>query len=255
MIQNRLSNINYSKIFKTENSLLKTAFLPHPPLLLANFRIFFDFDNTITTCDVLDEIIKKFSINKKWIDLENAWAADEIGAKECLEGQLRGVRVTKKELCKYLTTIKFDHYFHKLLTFLQKHGVKPVILSDNFSFIIEAILKNYEIKDVKVYANTIKFYKNRLLPSFPYDNPFCPTCAHCKKIHLTKNEQDDKLIVYIGDGHSDICPAQVSDIVFAKSTLLKHLKGENRECIAYKNLGDVYNYFKGVVNGAESDDK
>ena len=193
---------------------------------------------------MLDEIIKKFSVDRKWMDLENAWLVDEIGTKECLEGQLRGVRATKDKLCEFLATIKFDHHFHRLLTFLQQHGVKPVILSDNFSFIIENLLQNYGIKDVKVYANTIKFYKNRLIPSFPYDNPFCPSCAHCKKIHLTKNGHEDKLIVYIGDGNSDICPAEVSDIVFAKDKLLEHLKKERKYFIPYENLGDVFNYFR-----------
>ncbi len=252
MIKNRIDD-HFQVLEKLKNHFNDS--LSGQPLVLSNFRIFFDFDNTITTCDVLDEIIKKFSSNKKWIDLENAWLADEIGTKECLEGQLRGVKVTKKRLCEYLNDIKLDHHFHKLLTFLQQHGVMPVILSDNFSFIIEHILKNYGIKDVKVYANSVKFYRNRLIPSFPYDNPFCPSCAHCKKIHLTRNGHEHKLIVYIGDGHSDVCPAQISDVVFAKDKLLEHLKQENKDCIPYKNLGDIYNYFKGVVNDVTSNDK
>ncbi len=255
MMKNRVSEIQHSAVLKNIKNLPAIPFLSRSPLVLSNFRIFFDFDNTITTCDVLDEIIKTFSIDKKWIDLENAWLAEEIGTKECLEGQLRGVRVTKDKLCEFLTTIKLDHHFHKLLTFLQNHGVKPVILSDNFSFIIEWLLQSYGVKDAKVYANSLKFYKDRLIPSFPYDNPFCLSCAHCKKIHLTKDEHEDKLIVYIGDGRSDICPAHVSDIVFAKDKLSEHLQKEKKDFIHYENLGDVYTYFKGVVDGAKSHDK
>ena len=251
MIKSRITDLHEPDILNDNKNSSQIS----SPLVLSNFRVFLDFDNTITTCDVLDEIIKKFSVDKKWVELENAWLADEIGTKECLEGQIRGVRVTKKKLCEYLSTIKLDHSFHKLLTILQEHGVKPVILSDNFYFIIECILENYGIADVKVYANSIKFYKDRLIPSFPYDNPFCLFCAHCKKIHLAKDEHADKLIVYIGDGRSDICPALISDIIFAKDKLLEHLKKTEKDFIPYKNLEDIFNYFKGVVDGGKLHDK
>jgi len=43
------------------------------PIVLSNCRVFFDFDNTMTTSDVLDDVIRRFSINDKWIALENVW--------------------------------------------------------------------------------------------------------------------------------------------------------------------------------------
>ena len=228
------------------NSSLKHS---KSPLALSNCRIFFDFDNTLTKSDVLNEIIKKFSVNDRWIALEKAWVNGEIGAKQCLEGQLQGIRVSKKTLHKYLAGVELDKTSYKILSFLNAEGVRPVILSDNFTPIIEDILVHQGIKDVKVYANALRFYKDHLIPSFPYDNPFCPSCAHCKKIHLTHDQNDHKLIVYIGDGRSDFCPAQVSDIVFAKDVLWDHLKRTGKSCIAYKELDMVYNHFKEVVDG------
>ena len=66
------------------------------PLVLSNCRVFFDFDNTLTVTDVLMEIIKKFSVNDHWKALEKSWVNGEIGTKECLAGQLQGIRVTKE---------------------------------------------------------------------------------------------------------------------------------------------------------------
>ena len=214
------------------------------PIVLPNCRVFLDFDNTITTSDVLDDIIQRFSINDHWTVLEKAWQEEQIGTKECLEGQLRNVRVTKKELFDFLKTVEIDPYFYRLLILLNKEGIPPVVLSDNFSCIVKHILECHGIKDVKVYANTLRFHHQRLTPSFPYDNPFCPSCAHCKKIHLTGEKQEDKLIVYVGDGRSDLCPARVADVVFAKGSLLQCLRKEDKECILYKNLKDVYHYFE-----------
>ena len=223
--------------------------MPHHKtnIAVANCHVFLDFDNTLTVSDVLDDIIKKFSINDSWKGLEKAWVNETIGTKECLEGQLKGVRVSKKGLDAYLANVTLDSHCYKLFAFLNKEGIRPVILSDNFTPIIEAILAHQGIKDVKVYANSLRFYRDRLIPSFPYDNPFCPSCAHCKKIHLTRDKMEDKLIVYVGDGRSDFCPASVSDIVFAKDSLLQHLKKTGTPCVPYKNLGDVYQTFKETV--------
>src|SRR5437763_1859162 len=93
-------------------------------VILANCRIFFDFDNTITMSDVLDEVIKKFSINDDWMTLEKAWLEGQIGTKECLQGQLRNVRISKKKLHEFLKKVAIDPYFYKLLTFLTKEGIK-----------------------------------------------------------------------------------------------------------------------------------
>ncbi len=222
------------------------------PFVMANCRVFFDFDNTITITDVLDNIIKNFSVNDHWKMLQKLWENGEIGTKECLEGQLAGVRITKKQLSQFLLKVELDHSCYKIFSFLSKEGIFPVILSDNFTPIIEEILANHAIKGVKVYANSLRHYRDHLIPSFPYDNPFCPSCAHCKKIHLTRDGHENKLIVYVGDGRSDFCPAGVSDMVFAKDSLLAHMKKEGKDVIAYKDLGVIYRHFKEAVYDSDN---
>ena len=217
------------------------------PIVLSNCRVFLDFDNTMTTSDVLDDVIRRFSINEQWMVLQKAWEEDQIGTKECLEGQLRNVRITKSALYKFLKKVELDPHFHQLLALLVREGIKPVILSDNFTYVVELILEYHGIKDLKVYGNNLRFYRDHIIPSFPYDNPFCLTCAHCKKIHLTKDKTENKVIVYVGDGRSDFCPARVSDIVFAKDKLLHFMTKEELPCISYKDLGDVHHYFQELL--------
>jgi 2,3-diketo-5-methylthio-1-phosphopentane phosphatase len=213
---------------------------------LSKCLVFFDFDNTITPFDVLDVIIKRFSINKDWMLLEKAWRAGKIGSRVCLERQLHSVRLNKVDLLRYISGIKIDPYFPKLFAMLRREGIKPVILSDSFTFIIESILKNNHISNVKVYANHLKFYRGRLIPFFPYINRRCQRCAHCKKKNLLKKEIRDKIIIYVGDGFSDICPAEYSDMVFAKGRLLKHFRKRKKLCIAFNSIKDIYNYFRGL---------
>lgn len=213
---------------------------------LSNTVVFFDFDNTITMFDLLDDIIKHFSINRDWVAMDEAWRRGEIGSGECLARQLRNVRVNKSVLLQYLSWIKIDPDFHKLFALLRREGIKPVILSDNFTVIIRAVLENNGIKDAKIYANSLRFRRDRLVPSFPHANTHCIRCAHCKKKNLQKKEVKDKIIMYIGDGISDICPAECSDIVFAKGNLLKHFRKTKRLCLGFVNLEDIYNHFRGL---------
>ena len=226
---------------------LETKLQVKSPIVLSNCRVFFDFDNTMTTSDVLFDVIERFSINNHWMTLEKQWLDGQIGTKECLEGQLKNVRISKNTLYRFLKKAELDPHFHQLLALLVQEGIKPVILSDNFTCIIEWILEYHGIKDLKVYGNGLRFYRNHIIPSFPYDNPFCLSCAHCKKIHLTKDKTENKLIVYVGDGRSDFCPARVSDIVFAKDNLLRFMTREELPYIAYKNLGDVHHYFQELL--------
>jgi 2-hydroxy-3-keto-5-methylthiopentenyl-1-phosphate phosphatase len=207
--------------------------------------VFFDFDNTIATCDVFDNMLPQFSKDDLWIELEKKWKKGKIGSKACLKGQIRGMSITKERLDKYLSSIKLDSYFKKLVEFLNARKIKTVVLSDNFDYILRRILHyNNGIKKLKVYSNKLHFVKDRLIPHFPFRSQNCQVCAHCKTKNLLANINRDSIIVYIGDGHSDICPAQYADIVFAKEDLLQHYKDSGLTCFEYKSLKDVYSYFK-----------
>jgi len=210
---------------------------------LANCQVFFDFDNTITSFDVLDDIIKRFAVNKDWREWERAWKRGEIGSRQCLKKQMELVKIGRQELLKYLSRIRIDPYFKRLLVKFKKHRIRPFVLSDSFSFVIENILRNNAVRGVRVYSNRLRFTKSGIIFSFPHKDRVCLLCAHCKKKNLLKLSNGGKIIIYIGDGMSDICAARHADLVFAKGKLLKYFLMERRKCIPIRNLKDVYDYF------------
>ncbi|MBI4706601.1 MAG: MtnX-like HAD-IB family phosphatase [Candidatus Omnitrophica bacterium] len=190
-----------------------------PKFSASQCAVFFDFDNTIASCDVLDNILPLFSSNKRWIELEKQWQEGKIGSLKCLHGQLQGIRITKRDLDEYLSGIKIDPYFNRLVKFLKEAKIKSAVLSDNFDYILKSILKHNYIKGLKVYSNKLELSRNRLIPQFPYQAKKCSICAHCKTKNLLANSFKNSIIIYIGDGRSDICPAKYADIVFAKDSL------------------------------------
>ena len=202
-----------------------------------NVIIYFDFDNTITDFDVLDSVIAKFATGTAWQEAEKRWELGSIGARDCLDVQMRSLRTTPKALADFLAPIKLDPAFSNILKWLRMTGIEHGILSDNFSPIIEEILTNNQIEDVPVFANSMRFQSNSTIPSFPYYNEDCPRCAHCKKVHLL--ERPDAYIIYVGDGRSDICPAQIADRVYARSFLLTYLTELGQTPISFNTLSDV----------------
>lgn len=208
------------------------------------WMVFMDFDNTITGVDVLDAVIERFSVSREWTAYEEAWKAGKIGSRECLEAQLRFVRVTRKGLAEYVKEIPLDPFFLRLLRTLRAKKIPLIIVSDSFSFIIKTILKHHGVRQAAVFANELHFEKDRLAPSFPYASEHCDRCAHCKKIHLLAHA--DKTRVYIGDGLSDVCPALEADKVFAKDSLRTHLTARGKSCATFRDLEEVCVFFEGL---------
>lgn len=206
--------------------------------------VFFDFDNTITMGDVIDDMLERYSINFKWQELEKMWKDGKIGSRQCLEGQMEGIRITKRELDKYLAKVKIDPYFKVLLKYLRSKNIKTLIVSDNFDYILWRILKNNNINNQVVYANSVRFDNNRLKTVFPYSNKKCGDCGHCKQTTILANKDKGSVSFYVGDGQSDICGSQQADIVFAKDSLKKYFIKERKPHVPFENLKDVYCYLK-----------
>ena len=214
----------------------------------AGFRVFIDFDNTITIGDVLDGVIQRFAADDSWRTLEKAWADGIIGARECLDGQLRSLRATWSELSRHFEGVNLDPGFRALRRLVRDEGGEMTIVSDNFDLFIGHILRRNGLGDVPFRANHLELDSGRLIPTFPFGDSGCPDCAHCKKTHFAPPNRDQRRVVYIGDGRSDICPALSADTVFAKASLLTYLRKASIPCIPFASLGEVARSFEGILN-------
>jgi 2-hydroxy-3-keto-5-methylthiopentenyl-1-phosphate phosphatase len=205
----------------------------------AGYRVFIDFDNTITCGDVLDGIIEKFAIDDRWRALEASWAAGRIGARACLEGQMGVLRASWPDLARHLDGVRLDPGCATMRDLLRDERIELTVVSDNFDLFVGHILQQRGLADVAYLANHLEIADDRLLPSFPFANPDCPDCAHCKKTHFLPPHHDARQVIFIGDGRSDICPARNADIVFAKTGLLSYLQAAGIPCLAYDDLTGV----------------
>ena len=209
---------------------------PHRPSL------YFDFDNTITLGDVLDRVIERFSVTEAWRGWEADWQAGRMATAECLARQVGDLRASPEALRDFMGEVAIDPAFARIAAWARAQGVPLRIVSDNFSPLIDAILERHGIAGIPVFANALAIDGDTMQARFPWRDPACSTCAHCKSAHVRRDPARPR--IYVGDGLSDVCPSLLADVVFAKDSLARRLAERGIAHRPYRHLGEVLAYLE-----------
>jgi len=216
------------------------------PRSLLRPALFFDFDNTLTQGDVLDELIERHSPNESWRDWENAWQQGRLAARDCLRLQVANMRVSREDLLADVARVRIDPAFVDIVDWARLHGVAVCIVSDSFLPLIERILGANGIDGIPVFANDLRFAPGgRLIASFPHHDPLCACSANAKARHLVPQRARHR-IIFAGDGHSDLDAALAADVVFAKSTLANELDARGVTFYPFDTLEPVLAFLQTV---------
>jgi 2,3-diketo-5-methylthio-1-phosphopentane phosphatase len=208
-----------------------------------NFKIFVDFDGTISKTDVGEAIFREFGnkeeVNKIIDDLLN----DRISAKDSWLALCNSVQnFNKSKFDKFIDKIEIDSTFIAFKKYCEKNNFKLYVLSDGFDYYIHKIFNKEKINDVIVYSNKLSITAlNKLVPSFPYLDLSCKSSANCKRNHIISLSSDEDFTVFIGDGNSDKYTVQFCDFIFAKDDLLKFCERERITYFPFENFNDVSN--------------
>lgn len=221
------------------------------PRSLLKPALFFDFDNTLTDGDVLDQLIERYSPNEAWRDWENAWAQGRLAARDCLHLQVENMRVSREALFADVARVRIDPVFAEVVDWARCHGVPVCIVSDSFTQLIRHMLQVNGIDGVPVIANDLHFSGgDRLVPSFPHCDPAVVCSANAKARHLAPYRASRRL-VYSGDGHSDLDAALAADVVFAKATLARELDARGVPFYPFDTLEPVLAFLETFPLGAD----
>lgn len=191
-----------------------------------------DFDGTITLEDTGKVLLTSLT-DKDWQFYDKLVINGEIGTREALVNQWGMIEKTSlDEINMLVDKIKIDPTFIDFYNWVKEKNFKFIIVSDGFKSYINRIFKNHQIhipeEDIK--ANDMKLIANKISLDF-LTSECSHDCANCKFSHVQKIKNQNFKIIYIGDGLSDIFPAQrLADVVFAKEEedLAKVLKDDTR---------------------------
>lgn len=204
------------------------------------FKIFIDFDGTITTTDVGENIFLKFGEPEKVKSIIEYLLSGIISSRECWLSLCEAVPyINKDELNNFIDEVKIDPTFNSFINFCDISEIAHYILSDGFDYYIEKILKKESLDKIKYYSNRLEIIDNRLIPSFPHHDIDFPSSANCKRNHIINNSGDEEYTVFIGDGNSDKYTVHYCDFIFAKDDLLRYCEKERISYFPFKNFDDV----------------
>lgn len=205
-----------------------------------------DFDGTICTVDVGNRVLSHFT-EKSWDEIDEEYVRGSIGSREAYGRIAPLVAATPVRLTAYVLKLaKIDPYFVRFYRLAKKKGVDVKIVSDGLDVYIRAIMEKHHLGEIEFYSNTVVFGSDESVTfDFPQANELCGRCGTCKNRILNDHRLMYEKIIYIGNGHSDICPSRSADLVFAKEVLLQKCAEEGtRPYRPFHDFSAIHEYLK-----------
>jgi len=212
-----------------------------------NYVIISDFDGTITKEDSND-LLFELRGNAENAQIEVDFYAGVLGNREAMERHFDVMRVTLEEYRSFLdANIHIDPAFDSFLRQVRIRKTPLFIVSAGFRQGIEHVLGESRLREVEVFANDL-FGTPYLTPVFATNHPTCEKpigpCGNCKRAAVAdiRRKSGDSIVLYIGDGLTDRCAMEGTDMLFAKDALAAYCDEEGLPYIPYTNFDDIINY-------------
>lgn len=212
-----------------------------------NISVFVDFDGTVTKKDIGDKLFIDYGDFQPWhsmlvdgeIDIRTYWYKVIASLDKDL---------TLKKIAEYALQFDVDPYFKQFVAYCREMNYSLRIVSDGFDAYIKPIMQHLELDDVPLSINKLCKNENGFYPEFPGASESCNCLsASCKRNAILVNSAPDDIIVFIGDGYSDYCAAEHSDIVFAKKHLAAYCNEHRIPHYPWSTFFDVYRLMRDIL--------
>ncbi len=203
--------------------------------------VFCDFDGTITTRDVVDELLVRLA-DPAWTAIEAEWEQGLIGSRECLARQIPLIRGGWSAIERVLGGVTVDPSFAGFASWCASRSIPLIIVSDGLDRVITWLLARERVRVDAVWANHLVIDSSGT-SSITFPHP--PRERVCRsglcKCQVLAEEATERQSVVIGDGLSDTCWAPEADYCFAKGHLLEFCRARQIDCFAFDDFTTIQN--------------
>lgn len=180
-----------------------------------------DYDGTISSVDVGDELMNRFVADRATVAARDAdYDAGRVGSRELMQWDMEVLPSDPDLLRSTAAALPHDRAFPGFVAAVLARGAAVEIVSDGLGFYVESNLRRLapELAELPIATN-----ENRVAGpdgmTFPYGHPACFVCGTCKRERVRAHQAGGRVVVFIGDGTSDRYAAHHADVVFAKGPL------------------------------------
>lgn len=198
-----------------------------------------DYDGTIATNDVSDDLVRAASSAQDWLALELAYREGAIGSRALLEVQTRLLPRDPADLPDMLQHQPHDPAFGPFVDFARAHDMVIEIVSDGLGFFVGPAIAALGVGDIPVFAASLLFGPAGPQITFPHANRACSVCGTCKRARVLHHQTAGRHVVYVGDGYSDQYAVQYADTIFAKDELVSICRDRDVPFESWATFADV----------------
>jgi 2-hydroxy-3-keto-5-methylthiopentenyl-1-phosphate phosphatase len=197
-----------------------------------------DFDGTITEEDMLDLVCRELGDPDVYAEVDAALERGEIRLVDDIERKLATVRRPQPEVVEWVCRrARIRPGFDDLLETAAAIGRRVVVVTSSVRELVEPVLGERAGR-VEIVAGSIGAgWCADLAQLEP-----CGECGEpCKRGAVARLGTDD--VVYVGDGWSDRCVAQMAPRVYARDGLARYL---DEHGVAYEPFADLHDVARGL---------
>jgi len=205
--------------------------------------IFLDFDGTITERDLLDTIAQTFGDPAVYAEVDAGLDERRLTLHEVLQREFEPVRAPLEDVVDWvLENASVRPGFAELVRLARERGWRLVVLSSGFRELIQPVLEREGVGDLELLSNSVEPKPSGWRVRFRDDEP-CPVCGEPCKRSAVLALADGGRAVYVGDGISDRCGAEASDLVFARRGLAGYLAERG---VPFEPFDDFFEVIRGM---------
>ena len=214
-------------------------------LLLSDRTLVVDFDGTVTEEDLLDTIASTFGDPAVYHEVEDGLHGGRMSLKDVITREFEPVRRPLDEVVRWeLENVRIRPGFKQLVELATARGWRFAIVSSGFHELIEPILEREGV-DVELHANRVDARTDGWRVDWQYGDD-CGSCGESCKRAVAEGLAGEHQLVYIGDGYSDRCAAELADVVFARRGLAEWMSERGLPYEPFEDFFDVTKRLDGV---------
>ena len=197
-----------------------------------------DFDGTVTEDDTSFLLLDAFA-RGNWCRVLDQYKKHRISVGQFNRQVFATVKADEHTLLRALKgKVKIRDGFHELADYCSKQGFRLVIISNGLEFYIKATLEEIGLENVEAHAAQVQF--DPLGMKVRYMGPDGQELDDgFKEAYVELFLRQGYKVIYVGNGDSDIIPAQHAHRIFARGELLTYCRTNNLGCNAFDSFTDV----------------
>jgi 2-hydroxy-3-keto-5-methylthiopentenyl-1-phosphate phosphatase len=230
-----------------------TAARPAAPLAVPPLRqgqpplaLLIDYDGTIASVDVADQIILAFARDDFVADNAD-YEAGTIGSRALMQRQVGRLPIDPTPVLALAAAQPHDSTFAPFVARVLELGVAVEVVSDGFGFYVEPALRRLGVPPIPVATSRTVFAPPAPRMEYPSGHPDCFVCGTCKRQRVLAHQAAGRTVAFVGDGASDRYAAVYADLIVAKDNLVRFCEAEGLAYIPWRDFAGVAEWLETAV--------